>query len=276
MILDALQLTLDRNKEKSPLFLRNLLKEQLQQYVLNFVYNSSYAERFLFKGGTCLRYCFDLPRLSEDLDFDIDEYDRFSHEKFVDDIRGYFRKTLHFSDFDISVSGKNKLIYLAFPLLSKIGYPVNPHKPSENILTLRIDLAPTRGEGFTKEISLKSTSDFSFLIRRYSLPDLYTGKIAAVLSREHFEGKERVARFKGRDYFDIWWLHEKGIRWNQQYLTSLTHISSADKLVSLLNAKIQEGALRKAELKQDLLPFFENPAFVEDVINNLHTLTTTI
>jgi hypothetical protein len=48
MILDALQLTLDRNKEKSPLFLRNLLKEQLQQYVLNFVYNSSYAERFLF------------------------------------------------------------------------------------------------------------------------------------------------------------------------------------------------------------------------------------
>ena len=74
MILDELQLTLDRNRQKNPLYLRNLLKEHLQYYLLNFVYNSPYAEKFLFKGGTCLRFCFDLPRLSEDLDFDVKDF----------------------------------------------------------------------------------------------------------------------------------------------------------------------------------------------------------
>lgn len=275
MILDELQLTLDRNKQKNPLYLRNLLKEHLQYYLLNFVYNSAYAENFLFKGGTCLRFCFDLPRLSEDLDFDVKNFDSFSHEQFTKDIQEYFRNTLHYTDFEIKISGVNKIIYLKFPILDKLGFPVNPQKPSENLLTVRIDLAPIEGMGFKKEISLKSTYDFSFLIRRYSLSDLYTGKLTAILTREKFEGKARVARFKGRDYFDIWWLHEKGIQWNKAYLKSLTEISSDKELVSQLNTKIQEAAQRKGELKQDLLPFFENPVFVEDVVNNIDKLTFT-
>lgn len=275
MILDELQLTLDRNKGKNPLYIRNLLKEHLQYYLLNFVYNSPYAERFLFKGGTCLRFCFDLPRLSEDLDFDVDDFGNFSHDQFRNDIREYFKNTLHYTYFEITISGVNKIMYLKFPILNKLGFPVNPQKPSENALTIRIDLAPIVGKGFKREISLKSTYDFSFLIRRYSLSDLYTGKLTAILTRETFKGKDRVARFKGRDYFDIWWLHEKGIRWNEKYVQSLTKISTTKELLSQLNAKIQETAQRKAELKQDLLPFFENPSFVEDVVNNLDTLSFT-
>ncbi|MBU0579152.1 nucleotidyl transferase AbiEii/AbiGii toxin family protein [Patescibacteria group bacterium] len=71
MILQSLQKIFDHHQDDSPLYVRNLLKESLQYYVLNYVYNSAYAEQLLFKGGTCLRFCFDLPRLSEDLDFDI-------------------------------------------------------------------------------------------------------------------------------------------------------------------------------------------------------------
>jgi len=276
MILDELQLTLDRNRQKNPLYLRNLLKEHLQYYLLNFVYNSPYAEKFLFKGGTCLRFCFDLPRLSEDLDFDVKDFNTFSHEQFTKDIQEYFKNTLHYTDFDITISGVNRIIYLKFPMLNKLDFPVNPNKPSENLLNIRIDLAPIAGHGFKKEISLKSTYDFSFLIRRYSLSDLYTGKLTAILTREKFEGKARVARFKGRDYFDIWWLHEKGIQWNKEYLKSLTNISSDKELVSALNAKIQEAVQKKGELKQDLLPFFENPSFVEDVVNNLGQVSFTV
>ncbi len=273
MILDDLQLTLERNKQKNPLYIRNRLKEQLQYYLLNFVYNSSYAERLLFKGGTCLRFCFDLPRLSEDLYFDVEDYRMFNQDQFIKDIKKHFTNTLRYTDFKISVSGIHKIIYLKFPILNKLGFPTNPNKPTENLLNIRIDLAGISGAGFKKEISLKSTYNFSFLIRRYSLSDLYAGKLAAILTREKFEGKERAPRFKGRDYFDIWWLYEKRIQWNEEYLKSLVQISSREELVSNINAKIQEAAKRKQELKQDLLPFFENSSFVEDLVNNIGSLT---
>ena len=273
MILEELQLTVDRNKGKSPLYVRNLLKESLQYFILNFVYNSPYAKTFLFKGGTCLRFCFDLPRLSEDLDFDVADYDRFNHQQFKADIQEYFKNKLHYTDFAITISGVHKILYLKFPILNQLGFPINPEKPSENVLIVRIDLAPVVGEGFTEEISLKSTYNFSFLIRRYSLADLYAGKLAAILGREKLADRIRVARFKGRDYFDLWWLHEKNMQWNKKYLQSLTQIFSDTELISKLNTKIQEASQRKNELRQDLLPFFENPAFVEDVVNNLGKLT---
>ncbi|MEW6103904.1 MAG: nucleotidyl transferase AbiEii/AbiGii toxin family protein [bacterium] len=50
--------------------IRNYLKEHLQLYILDFVYNRSYGKELIFTGGSCLRFCFGLNRVSEDLDFD--------------------------------------------------------------------------------------------------------------------------------------------------------------------------------------------------------------
>ena len=78
MIIDNLKTVLDQNQNKNSLYLRNLLKEQLQFYLLNYIYTSQYGDTFIFKGGTCLRVCFDLPRLSEDLDFDVEDFSDFN------------------------------------------------------------------------------------------------------------------------------------------------------------------------------------------------------
>ncbi|MBI3559081.1 nucleotidyl transferase AbiEii/AbiGii toxin family protein [Candidatus Gottesmanbacteria bacterium] len=81
MILSDLQTVVTQNKNLAgPSYLRNLLKEILQFYTLNFIYSSRWGKDFLFKGGTCLRICFDLPRLSEDLDFDIKNYSQFDQK----------------------------------------------------------------------------------------------------------------------------------------------------------------------------------------------------
>ena len=90
MIVNNLKIILDKNNDKNSLYLRNLLKEQLQNYILNYIYNSQYGEKFIFKGGTCLRFCFELPRLSEDLDFDVEDFSRFDFNKFIEDIKNYF------------------------------------------------------------------------------------------------------------------------------------------------------------------------------------------
>ena len=151
MITNALKLTYETNKEKNSLFIRNLLKERLQYFVLNFIYNSSYGKNFIFKGGTCLKFCFGLPRLSEDLDFDVNNYRQFSLQKFTSDLKKYFISKLKYEDLKIKISGKNKIIYLQFPILKKIGFPADKTKDSANILFVRIDLSSVKGR-FFKEI----------------------------------------------------------------------------------------------------------------------------
>ena len=53
--------------------IQNHIKEHLQFYVLDFIYNSRFGKTFLFTGGTCLKICYGLNRLSEDIDFDLTE-----------------------------------------------------------------------------------------------------------------------------------------------------------------------------------------------------------
>ena len=272
MIVNNLKIILDKNNDKNSLYLRNLLKEQMQNYILDYIYNSQYGEKFIFKGGTCLRFCFELPRLSEDLDFDVEDFSRFDFNKFIEDIKNYFSTKLRYKDLNIKISGKNKMLYLKFPVLEKIGFPVNKNKPTENNLFLRIDLSDIKGKNFTREVSLKSTSDFSFIIKRYSLSDLFSGKLAAVLSRESWEGKEKQPRFKGRDYFDICWLMQKKIKPNIAYLKSLIDIKSDEELLEKFKNKFEAAIKKRLILKEDLLPFFSDTNFVDDFISNLDNL----
>jgi len=54
-----------KNKRKTNLYYEE--KEYLQYIFLNAI--SKYPDNFVFKGGTCLRICFEHDRASEDLDF---------------------------------------------------------------------------------------------------------------------------------------------------------------------------------------------------------------
>ena len=51
-------------------FSRFILREYLQHKLLQLIYESPYADRFTFLGGTCLRIVHGNQRFSEDLDFD--------------------------------------------------------------------------------------------------------------------------------------------------------------------------------------------------------------
>lgn len=269
MILNQLKLTIETNTDKNLLYVRNLLKEQLQGYVLNFVYNSNYGENFLLKGGSCLRLCFDLPRLSEDIDFDIENFAQFDRALFCQNLQDYFRQKLKFNGLEIKIGSQERIIYLKFPVLKEIGFPISKEK--ENILFLRLDLAPILGQGFKKEITMKSAFDFSFLIHRYSLEDLFAGKILAIIKRETWEGETKEPRFKGRDFFDFFWLLEKKVEPNFGYLESIAGFSKTEA-TQRLRQKLLEAINRKEELKTDLQPFFLETAAVENFVNNLEAL----
>ena len=268
MIIRALREIVKKNRSADKLFLRNLLKERLQLYALNFIYSSAYAEKFLFKGGTCLRFCFGLPRLSEDLDFDIKNFRQLSLEKFSADLRDYFVKKLQYKNLSTKIAGNKRQIFLKFSLMGKLGLRTN--RSESNILFLRLDLSPLDSAIFKEEISLKTSDDFNFVIKRYSLPDLFASKIAAVLRRTFRKGRKNLITFKGRDYFDLIWFLEKNVTPNIERLKNILKIKKYSKILQLLDKKVEE--VKKEYLKEDLLPLFRDKDFVESFCQNFHTL----
>lgn len=254
MIIDNLKLIVSQNEGVDPFYLRNLLKESLQFYVLNFIYSSVWGENLLLKGGSCLRMFFDLPRLSEDLDLDYLNERSFVLKNFLADLEKYFWETWQFKNFEIKISSRENIVYLKFPLLDQLGLSTGRDKTK--ILFLRLDWAKAKGKKYQTEISLKATSDFSFLVKRYALEDLFSGKIAALLQR-----KDKFAeRIKGRDYFDLVWFLEKKVQPNLKYLKEITEIENGKQLKKTLIKKVTAVDLQL--LSSDLLPLFRDKDFV--------------
>lgn len=260
MILNNLKSIIRENVGVNQLYLRNLLKENLQYYVLNFIYNSKWGENLLLKGGSCLRIFFGLPRLSEDLDLDFVDEDLFALKDFLSDLEKYFSGTLQYKDLETKVSTKENIIYLKFPILDKLELVATGDKTK--ILFLRIDLAQAIGKKYKVELSLKSTPDFSFLVKRYSLADLFAGKIAAILQRKSL----KEPRIKGRDYFDLVWFLEKRTTPNFAYLKEITSLKTKKELVAELESKVKN--LDLTILQDDLLPLFKDTNFVKNLIGN--------
>ena len=78
-------------------YIRNILKNYLQILVLDFIYTHKEYNQLLFYGGSCLAHCYNLPRLSEDLDF-VDLRKRIEVSKLAKDFRDIFN-----NDTDIGV-----------------------------------------------------------------------------------------------------------------------------------------------------------------------------
>ena len=108
------------SSQNDPLYIRTLLKEELQNYILNYVYNSAQYKNLIFTGGTCLRKVYSLPRLSEDLDFDYIK--KFKLELFSKDIQSYFISNLQYKEVNTKINKNKNTIYIKFPsILNQLG-----------------------------------------------------------------------------------------------------------------------------------------------------------
>ena len=267
MFLNQLLKIYSENKEKDKLYLRSLLKEAIQAYLLKFISASKWNDKLIFKGGTALRFCFDLPRLSEDLDFDVEEFDKFDIEDFANSIKTYISQELKYHDLEVKVAKNKRTIYLKFPILRQLGVDVGSSE--SNIVHVRLDFAQAPDFKFNIEVSTKLTLGMALIMRRYSISDLFAGKIAAILTREKIEGVTLSERFKGRDYFDLIWYLERKVEPNWNIVKKQTGF---DKKKAISKLKIKAARITKEQLIEDLSPFIDDPAFVESFAQNYQKL----
>jgi hypothetical protein len=253
---------LDGYKSKNTLQAEQALREIIQEIALAGLQRSGFFEKAAFYGGTALRIFHKLPRFSEDLDFSLLTPDtNFTFKPYLDGM------TLEFEalGIEITVVEKNKTIKSnvnsAFLKTGTTWKELILKKiiPQERIglrpdikIKLEIDTQPPLGFLTEEKLLLKP---FSFYVKCFRLPDLYAGKIHALLFRKWGN------RVKGRDWFDFEWYIQKEIPLNLSHFQIRAEESgdwsrgnlNRQQLIGLLNEKIKSVSFKS--IKEDIVKF---------------------
>jgi len=265
-MLEQILKTLSDDKKRQGLtsdVIKNILKEILQLYSLDFIYNSVYGKDLIFTGGSALRICYGLNRLSEDLDFDLEEDKKIDKEFLVNDIINYFKKRLSFQKIEATISGKEKKIYLKFPILYDLELA---RRTESEKLYVKLEIAENISKYYQTEFLPVSRFNLNFVVKVYTLETLMASKIIAILKRTFRKGKGNKVTFKGRDYYDLLWFLQKGVEPNIKRLNDVLGISQKKDIYEQLFEKIKN--INPNYLKEDILPLFEDTRFVEVYCKN--------
>jgi hypothetical protein len=243
---------------------RIILKEVLQAYVLDYLYNHTVYRRLNFYGGTCLHVVYGLNRLSEDLDFDNQAGLDLGY--LANALVEYFQKSFGYGDASAKTQrgeGGILRVTLKFPVLNALG--LSPH-PSE-ALHLKVEVSQ-----HVQVAVIQHTPVFvygrSLVAAHFSLETMMAGKMLACLGR-NFERGRSFAQIKGRDFYDLLWfmqqrvqpLEEKLARDGQQPYT-------VESAMLVLQEKV--ARIKPRDLAIDLLPMFESRLYIEAWLNAFH------
>ena len=211
-MLENIKNMLAEQKATPDLFKRNLVKEYLQVLALSFIYSQSKYRNLIFYGGSALKHCRGIDRLSEDLDF-VDEKGAVPFEKLASELKLFFK-----NQWDLKTETKIQKfrIVLKFPVLYELELA---DYPQSDLLYLKLEIFKNLsfyGKYKTEVLPLFKYGE-SVLVKTFDLPTMMATKIRAVLHRKWEKTSkkgETLAVVKGRDYYDLMWYLQKGVKPN--------------------------------------------------------------
>ena len=234
----------------------NALHEVMQQIALAGLYRGGFFKIAAFYGGTCLRIFYDTQRFSEDMDFSLLQSDKqFKLEDYFESVNVEF-KSLGREIIIVKKEKRNKTnIESAFLKDDTAIYNLQFRTDKQVKIKIEVDTNPP--SGFDTEYKLQLLP-FSFTTRCYTLPDLYAGKMHALLFRNW------KARVKGRDWYDFEWYVRNNVTLNFDHfcercyqLGTLQSIKlTIETFKQLLNEKITQTNMES--VKNDVRPFIRN------------------
>ena len=232
---------------------RNATFEVNQQIILAGLYNGGFFDVAAFYGGTCLRIFHSLQRFSEDMDFSLlapnDDFDFTQYfQPIVDEFAMVGR--------EVEIKKKDKKSFAkvesAFLKDNTDVYDVTFQTEKSVKIKIEVDTQPPLKFNTEQKLLLLPRS---FMVRCFTLPDLFAGKMHALVYRAW---KNRV---KGRDWYDFEWyvrhgipldfthLHERALQFNQEDI-------SEESFLEKLKERLSTADLN--QVKSDVLPFVRN------------------
>jgi predicted nucleotidyltransferase component of viral defense system len=284
---DAVRQMMARHHPDTPADHIRALREVLQELALLGLWRSKFYEHAAFYGGTALRVVHGLDRFSEDLDFSLlAPNPGFALARYL----AALETELRAFGFDIRAhekpgAARRTAIHSAFLKTQTLRELVSIKTPDtitrgihrDRVLTIRIEVDTDPPPEFETDVRYV-LSPIPFAVRVYTLPDLFAGKMHALLCRRW---KTRV---KGRDWYDLVWfaahhpeLHlahlearmvQSGHWPRERALTATEWRTTINHAIDTLNFE---------QARADALPFVPDPdaltlwsrAFFHDVIRRI-------
>lgn len=237
---------------------RNAVFEVNQQVILAGLYNGGFFDVAAFYGGTCLRIFHGLQRFSEDMDFSLmapkEDFDFTKYFQPIIDEFAVVGRGVEITKKDKKNFGK---VESAFLKDTTDVYDVSFQTDKSIKIKIEVDTQPPLNFKTEQKLLMQP---HSFMTRCYTLPDLFAGKMHALVYRAW---KNRV---KGRDWYDFEWyvrhnvplgfmhLAERALQFNNEVLDEETFI---------LRLKEKLASANMNQVKSDVLPFVRNPRELE-------------
>lgn len=246
--------------------LRNAAKEEIQYYVLNFIYHHPEYSKWIMYGGSALRICHGLNRMSVDLDFEIGHSCTESFlENLKKEVKRHFSKSYGLEKDMLSVKITNgRGLLLRFVIGEELGI-----KHHSKQIRVKIDLNHFVAPKTVTEIIPINRDQLSFTIKTYNMSFLMASKIAAVLLRGTRGVGKAVYEEKGRDIYDLLWYMEKRIIPDLDYLAA-KNVDIADLRVLFDKLTLQMNKVSNDNLKQDLSPLFLDQNYIQNWLAQWH------
>jgi predicted nucleotidyltransferase component of viral defense system len=242
---------------------RVILKEVLQAYTLEFLYNHPVYRRLNFYGGTCLHLIYGLNRLSEDID--LDNSAGIDLGNLENDLLEFYRSNVGY----IEVAAKTQIgewgvrrTTLKFPILYDLGLTAYANEQ----LHLKVEISQHRQISIINKTPVLSYGR-SFMAAHFSLETMMAGKMIACLERSFQKGNGALV--KGRDFYDLLWFMQQNVKPLAEKLVSDGQVPyTVETAMQLLDDRVE--ALKTSDLAVDLLPLFEQRSFIETWLESFH------
>lgn len=249
----------------SPEIIRIELKEYLQYFVLDYLYNSEFKSP-IFYGGSCLRILYDLPRMSEDLDFEAEE-GKIDFHALLQRLEKHFSSDLLMKRIKIAPNKERNIIriLLIFPIARELG--LSAHEDETLKIKVEIRLVSHEYMKMVKWIFTPLAKyGKTFVVKHYDLSVLMATKLAAILERPEkgFQKghPDEGIKFKGRDFYDLLWYMDKGILPSENMLRANRIVESIGEVFDKIAIQISKMDIQG--IQKDIENLFIQPGYVQD------------
>ena len=231
---------------------RNAMHEVMQQIALAGLARGGFFEKAAFYGGTCLRLLHGMQRYSEDMDFSLLAPDRsFQFEDYFPAVVEEFKLAGKDVEIRMKHKGQPSAIESAFLKESSDVYDIGFTTEKRQKVKIEVDIDPP--PKFATEMRVLHEPR-NCVVRSYTLPDLFAGKVSAALFRKW---KTRV---KGRDWYDVAWYISHNTPLDVAHLVERAKesepgadVSTPEKVIAAFDAKIE--SIDFAAAKADVEPY---------------------
>ena len=229
------------------------MREYVQGCVLRSLHESEAFLCLSFVGGTALRFLYNLPRFSEDLDFSLESSVGYGPVKWMEKAK----RDLVAAGFDVAASWNDrKTVHVAWFRFAGLLKPAGLSGMADQKLSIKLEVDTSPPAGAATVVDIVNRHNRIFSIRHHDLPSLMAGKIHALLVR---------AYPKGRDWYDFLWYRTQRppVEPNIQLLqNALDQTEGEGNFVATdWRALVRDRLARldAATLRADVAPFLERP-----------------